>query len=684
MDARKTKYSIKFIIFDYIFPLIYQKVYDSKFSKRFDSLISLFYRILFKSKIITKKFFNLKGISDITSLKEFWIIRIGFIRYRNYLPYIQVDPFFTNLKNCFLAKKPFICSKLDNIPLESESCQIIHINHFFKYFNNLNFKKSVKNWYSKLIPGGKLKIQFEFKDDSKKVDNLKEVLNKNHFKIECIDKYDLEINDCITITAYKCIPVNTETLKIPIRKLEDLTKLLEKNKDFFLDKGKVGILGYDSTKIINNLKNKIITDNKIIHCNSSEDLLKFQSSFFDYFIIINFFEYIDASMMKTACNEIKRIVKPNSEILLIVPEKKYYKTSKTFNLFEKGIVVNMIDDMNFKIKSIYLSTSLNFILTTFYNKTYKPLKKKDVKIALIGNYTLRYSYLMNARWDSQARAIESLGYETLILDIKDHSFEYILNRLQLFKPNILWLGGKLIINFLRKFNTIFRNSEIKILYWIWDIRKPIKFDFKNIIDTMLVTTKNDIPIYQEFFNIRKVFWMPASIMPEIINRNNNIKEIYDIGFAGSLDKTFHGKRTKLIEIIKRNFNIVLFKNIYNNLPEHYSMCKIVFGGSPDKKDHELYSSNRIYVAMACGCCFLTNYFKGLERLAINKKHVLWFNNSEELVSVLRKYLSDDLLREKIKLNAYKLCIEKHNYIDRILNILDLLYDKSDEFYGFIN
>ena len=130
--------------------------------------------------------------------------------------------------------------------------------------------------------------------------------------------------------------------------------------------------------------------------------------------------------MKTACNEIKRIVKPNSEILLIVPEKRYYITSNTSQLFEKGLVVNIIDDMNFKIKSIYLSASLKFIICTLNNKSYKPLKKKEIKVALVGNYSLRYSYLMNARWDSQARALESLGYETLIIDIKDNFFIFFI------------------------------------------------------------------------------------------------------------------------------------------------------------------------------------------------------------------------------------------------------------------
>ena len=87
--------------------------------------------------------------------------------------------------------------------------------------------------------------------------------------------------------------------------------------------------------------------------------------------------------------------------------------------------------------------------------------------------------------------------------------------------------------------------------------------------------------------------------------------------------------------------------------------------------------------MGCSCCFITNYFKGLKLLAENERHLLWYKNKEDLIKLIKKYLSDKALREKIGQNARKISVEKHNYISRIKNMLDIIDDKTEEFYGFL-
>ncbi len=111
--------------------------------------------------------------------------------------------------------------------------------------------------------------------------------------------------------------------------------------------------------------------------------------------------------------------------------------------------------------------------------------------------------------------------------------------------------------------------------------------------------------------------------------------------------------------------------------------KIIFAGDPYFKDLELYASNRPYIALACGSCVITNYFKGLEKLAVNQKHLLWYNSMEELKQLLDKYLSNNELREEIRQNAEKLAREKHNYIARISNMIDIINQKTEDFYGFV-
>ena len=179
--------------------------------------------------------------------------------------------------------------------------------------------------------------------------------------------------------------------------------------------------------------------------------------------------------------------------------------------------------------------------------------------------------------------------------------------------------------------------------------------------------------------------MPAPITPQILHRNKHITEEFDIGFTGLLDYSkYHKKRTEIINFLKEHFQVKIADNVFNNLPEFYSRCKIVFGGTPDLNNLELYSSNRLYVALSCGCCYMTNYFNGLEKLVNNEEHLLWYENKNDLLEKIKKYLNSYKLRNEIKSKAENLARAKHNYILRIKNMLDIINQETEEFYGFIN
>ena len=159
-----------------------------------------------------------------------------------------------------------------------------------------------------------------------------------------------------------------------------------------------------------------------------------------------------------------------------------------------------------------------------FNQFESPVEKKGTKICLMGNYTLRYTHLNSTWWDGQVRAFEKLGYDLLILDIKDHSFNYLLKSIKLFNPDILWIAGKIVIEFLKENADYFRSSKIKVIYWFWDARIPIKYDFSNRIHTMFISSIGEISLYKKAYNLKRVYFMPAPITPQIMHRNRFIKE----------------------------------------------------------------------------------------------------------------------------------------------------------------
>jgi len=645
--------------------------------KNFQLILSAIFRIFLRFKRVFSYYFSFKTSYKFNLINEFWIVRVGYIRPRTFFPYLNIDP--------FLSNSPQICLDLKNLPFKKNSCQEICIKHFFKYFPSKNLKRFLKMCFKILIPGGLLKIEMNSISNKIKVENLKKSLVKNGFMIRDIISNDLKFKGCINLIAYKNISNNVSKIYISRGKSEDICKILKENLDLFVNKKKISLIGFQLTFIKEFLKKSNINVEEISDIENFMGLSENSDDNFDLSIIANFFEFLNPSNYKEIFQKIRKILKPNSKILLVVPEKTNYTIKEIHQFFDKGILTRILDENNFKIKWINLSSTLSMIQVLFENLYENPIIKNDPKICLLGNYTLRYTHLNSSWWDGQVRAFNKLGYNQLILDIKDNSFNYIFKCIKDFKPELLWIGGKRVIDFLIHYSDFFKKSKIKVVYWLWDVRIPIKFDFSNIIDYMFLSSKGEISLYNENYNIDKIYFMPALITPQILHRNENLKEIYDIGFAGLLDYSkYHRKRTQIIKYLNKFFNVKVVNNIYNNLPEFFSQCKIIFGGTPDLKNLELYSSNRLYFALSCGACYITNYFKGIDRLVENEVHLLWYKNKKELINLIKKYLKNEKKRIEIKKNAEKFAQLKHNYIIRIQNMIDIINNTTKEFYGFLN
>jgi GT2 family glycosyltransferase len=306
----------------------------------------------------------------------------------------------------------------------------------------------------------------------------------------------------------------------------------------------------------------------------------------------------------------------------------------------------------------------------------------EKKICAIGQFMLLRYKQLGFDWDALPRAFEKLGMDYLLLEtMRNIDHKKMRDVLVSFKPDYLVVVLKDNLPFVKDISQDLKAIGTKIIYWFCDPEHPKREDLSNVIDFMFLTNRGQIEEYKNAYHLKRIYYMPQGYDPYIQHRLN-MKEVYDIGFSGAIsNEPIHKTRRELIEAMSKKYHVKISNNIRNNIAEFYSQSKIVFGASDF--DYELYTSNRFFVALGCGACYVTKRFKGIELLGENKKHLLWFETREELFDLLTYYLSHDLEREKIRQNAEKLALDKHVYVDRIRNVLDIVEGKTERFNGFI-
>jgi spore maturation protein CgeB len=84
-----------------------------------------------------------------------------------------------------------------------------------------------------------------------------------------------------------------------------------------------------------------------------------------------------------------------------------------------------------------------------------------------------------------------------------------------------------------------------------------------------------------------------------------------------------------------------------------------------------YWSNRLWLTLGCGGFFLTAYVQGMENIFENKKHLVWYHNEQECLSLAEEYLAKPEERKAIALQGYHLVHDNHtfhHFADRVISV----------------
>ena len=161
--------------------------------------------------------------------------------------------------------------------------------------------------------------------------------------------------------------------------------------------------------------------------------------------------------------------------------------------------------------------------------------------------------------------------------------------------------------------------------------------------------------------------------PEIFNPGNtdSIKSI-DIIFVGSISP----KREKFIKFLRENkIKVSAFgpgwenKSIYiDDLAVKYRDAKIILNFTRGNVGF----SDRVFHAIGSRSLLISEYCRDLERFFKKGVHLEWFKSPEELLELIKLYINDNDLREKIANQGYNFVIDNFTWekiVEKILNIV---------------
>ncbi len=126
-------------------------------------------------------------------------------------------------------------------------------------------------------------------------------------------------------------------------------------------------------------------------------------------------------------------------------------------------------------------------------------------------------------------------------------------------------------------------------------------------------------------------------------------------------------------LLDERYNLNSELSYYDNLSEMYNMSKINFNMTSRQMKNSV--NQRIFDVPAVGGFLLTDYKSQLEEIYDLKTDIATFKNVDEIPSLIKYYLKNPEVREKMSKNAYKKVVENQTYELRIKKLVLIMQSR---------
>ncbi|HPD61701.1 MAG TPA: glycosyltransferase [Thermodesulfobacteriota bacterium] len=230
-------------------------------------------------------------------------------------------------------------------------------------------------------------------------------------------------------------------------------------------------------------------------------------------------------------------------------------------------------------------------------------------------------------------------------------------------------------------------SDNSTFSWFSTRYKEEMIERGKLANYFFITNQGQIPFLKERGIKNPIFITQGCDREEHrIIKSKSEKWKSEVAFIGAAKDP---DRVNLIKEINKHFNLKVWGgewerhglkcHKHNVYPDEFAkICsgsKIILG--IDVSDQvEGYFSNRTWITLGCGGFLLTRYVPGLEKIFINKKHLVWYHNIDECPHLIAEYLKKDEERERISREGYHYVHEHHTYEHVVQKILGIIKKES--------
>jgi len=311
------------------------------------------------------------------------------------------------------------------------------------------------------------------------------------------------------------------------------------------------------------------------------------------------------------------------------------------------------------------------LLYIFYNKM-----NRKPKIAWIGAFNLEKEC---PHWQGIEQACYVLDIPALYCDIRTQGAQVILDNIRTFNPDLtifclLDCFDKPLASRIRDYI----GKDSKVAFWYVDLKLMPEKDLTGILDYFFLSHKR-FDLYEDRYKIKKenMFFIQQACVKY---KKEDLK--FDSGLSHRLlfiGNSLNKRRNEVLRKINEYNQVKIIdggvwekkRRIYNAMPTMYNSSDYVLSVSA-VNDWPYYSSNRLYCILNMNGLAIVEYFRGCAEIFMNRQHVIYFHEPEEVKGKIEYYNKNRIEANKIREQGFRYAQANHTYINRISEILKVL------------